>query len=123
MFVNVTVVDCLIRTGLGDGFRGCSRVPLAGNVAKGRITRGVLHSGNVCSIAIADASNVLASRCGPVGGAMGLDRKICNDTDITTTTMTTRRYKRTMRRTQKCTPLHVHSTLIPIMRFSSSVMS
>lgn len=117
------MVDCVMRGDLRDGFGGCSGVPLTDNVAKGSITRGVLRSGNVCSIHMADAPNVLASRCGPTGGAIGLDRKMCKDGDITTTTITTRRYKRTIRRTHTCTPLGVHSTLIPIIRFSSSVVA
>ncbi len=88
-------------------------------VAKHSITLGVLRSGNVCSIRIIDAGNSLASGCGPTGGAMGLDRSICSAYDITTTTITTRRYKRTIRRTRTCNPLGVHDDLIPIVSFTS----
>lgn len=94
-------------------------MPAKGKVAKHSMTVGVLRSGKVCSIRIARAPKRLASRCGPTGGAIGLDRKMCSDGDVVTTTMTTRRYKRTIRRTQTCTPLALHDGLMPIISFTS----
>lgn len=115
------ILSLLTSTGMGDAFSICDEIHDTSKLANTSTTEQVLHVSKVASIAMMPVSNDLASRCSPKDGGLTLSRSMCSGASITTVKITTRRYKRTVRRTAGCIPLGLHSTVIPITGVNSAL--
>lgn len=123
LFIGIAVTSWLIQMNLQNKFKKYSKIPTGNGITGRDVALKMLHDNGIYDVQVTHTPGQLTDHYNPTSKTVDLSEGIYESNSIMAAAVAAHECGHTIRHTRMYAPLRVRSALVPVVNFSSSIMT
>lgn len=123
LFIGIAVVSYLVQAHLQSKFKKYSQIPLANGMTGRDVALQMLHDNGIYDVTVTSTPGHLTDHFNPMNKTVNLSESVYNSNSVAAAAVAAHECGHAVQHARAYAPLKMRSALVPIVQFSSSIMS
>lgn len=123
LFIVIAVVSYLVQAQLQSKFKKYSQIPLSNGMTGRDVALQMLHDNGIYDVTVTSTPGHLTDHFNPMNKTVNLSESVYNSNSVAAAAVAAHECGHAVQHARAYAPLKMRSALVPIVQFSSSIMS
>ncbi len=123
LFIGIAVVSYLVQAHLQSKFKKYSQIPLSNGMTGRDVALQMLHDNGIYDVTVTSTPGHLTDHFNPMNKTVNLSESVYNSNSVAAAAVAAHECGHAVQHARAYAPLKMRSALVPIVQFSSSIMS
>ncbi len=123
IFIAIAIVSYLVQANLKHKFERYSKIALPGNLTGRDIAEKMLRENGIYDVKVISTPGMLTDHYNPTNKTVNLSQGVYNSCSISAAAVAAHECGHAIQHARAYAPLRMRSALVPVVQFSSSIMS
>lgn len=123
LFIGVAVVSYLVQAQLQRKFKKYSKIPLSNGMTGHDVALKMLHDNGIYDVTVTSTPGHLTDHFNPLNKTVNLSESVYSSDSVAAAAVAAHECGHAVQHARAYAPLKMRSALVPIVQFSSSIMS
>lgn len=123
IFIGVALVSWLVQWNLQNKFKKYSKIPVGNGMTGADVALKMLHDNGIYDVKVTHTPGQLTDHYNPANKTVNLSEGVYNSTSVMAAAVAAHECGHAVQHARAYAPLTMRSKLVPVVQFSSSIMS
>ncbi len=123
LFIGIAVLSYVVQSNLQSKFKKYSRMPLAGGMTGRDVAEKMLRDNGIYDVRVTSTSGMLTDHYNPANKTVNLSEGVYGSNSVAAAAVAAHECGHAVQHARAYAPLKMRSALVPIVQFSSSIVS
>ena len=123
LFIGIAVISYLVQANLKSKFEKYSKMPLANGMTGRDVAIKMLHDNGIYDVKITSTPGMLTDHYNPVSKTVNLSEGVYGSCSVAAAAVAAHECGHALQHARAYAPLKMRSALVPVVQFSSSIVS
>lgn len=123
IFIGIAVVSYIVQANLKNKFNRYSQEPLSGNLTGRDVAVKMLHDNGIYDVQVTSTPGMLSDHYNPANKTVNLSEGVFNSASVAAAAVAAHECGHAVQHAKAYSMLQLRSSLVPIVNFSSQIMS
>lgn len=123
LFIGIAVISYLVQANLKNKFERYSRIPTETGMTGREIALKMLHDNGIYDVQVVSTEGMLTDHYNPMNKTVNLSRGVYDSNSVAAAAVAAHECGHAVQHARAYAPLRMRSALVPIVQFSSSIVS
>lgn len=123
LFIVIAIVSYIVQSSLNSKFEKYSKIPLANGMTGREIAEKMLRDNGIYDVRVTSTQGMLTDHYNPTNKTVNLSEGVYNNCSVAAAAVAAHECGHAVQHARAYGPLQLRSALIPVVQFSSSIVS
>lgn len=123
LFIGIAIISYLVQAQLQSKFKKYSQIPLSNGMTGRDVALQMLHDNGIYDVTVTSTPGHLTDHFNPMNKTVNLSESVYNSNSVAAAAVAAHECGHAVQHARAYAPLKMRSALVPIVQFSSSIMS
>ncbi len=123
LFIGIAIVSFLVQSNLQSKFKKYNKMPLAGGMTGRDVAEKMLHDNGIYDVRVTNTPGRLTDHYNPTDKTVNLSEGVFESSSVAAAAVAAHECGHAVQHARAYAPLKMRSALVPIVQFSSSIMT
>lgn len=123
LFIVIAIVSYIVQSSLNSKFEKYSKIPLANGMTGREIAEKMLRDNGIYDVRVTNTQGMLTDHYNPTNKTVNLSEGVYNNCSVAAAAVAAHECGHAVQHARAYGPLQLRSALVPVVQFSSSIVS
>ncbi len=123
LFIGIAVVSYIVQNNLQRKFKKYAKMPVAGGLTGRDVAEKMLRDNGIYDVRVTATPGMLTDHYNPAGKTVNLSEGVYGSSSVAAAAVAAHECGHALQHARAYAPLRMRSALVPVVRFSSSIMT
>ena len=123
VFIGIAVISYLVQSSLQSKFEKYSQIPLSNGMTGREVAEKMLRDNGIYDVRVVSTGGMLTDHYNPANKTVNLSEGVFNTCSVAAAAVAAHECGHAVQHARAYAPLQMRSALVPVVQFSSSIMS
>lgn len=123
VFIGIAVISYLVQSSLQSKFEKYSQIPLSNGMTGREVAEKMLRDNGIYDVRVVSTGGMLTDHYNPANKTVNLSEGVFNTCSVAVAAVAAHECGHAVQHARAYAPLQMRSALVPVVQFSSSIMS
>lgn len=123
IFIGIAIISYIAQNNVQSKFKKYSSLPIAGGMTGKQVAERMLHDNGIYDVTVTSTSGMLTDHYNPANKTVNLSEGVYNSCSVSAAAVAAHECGHAVQHARAYAPLQLRSALVPVVQFSSSIMS
>lgn len=123
VFIGIAIVSYMVQSNLKSKFENYSTIPLTNGMTGREVAEKMLHDNGIYDVKVISTDGMLTDHFNPTNKTVNLSEGVYGSCSVAAAAVAAHECGHAVQHARGYAPLQMRSTLVPIVQFSSSIVS
>lgn len=123
LFIGIAVISYIVQNSLQSKFKKYSKMPLASGMTGKDVAEKMLHDNGIYDVRVTSTPGMLTDHYNPANKTVNLSEGVYGSNSVAAAAVAAHECGHAVQHARAYAPLKMRSALVPVVQFSSSIMT
>ena len=123
LFIGIAIISYIVQNNVQSKFEKYSKVPIANGMTGKEVAEKMLHDNGIYDVTVTSTPGMLTDHYNPTNKTVNLSEGVYGNCSVSAAAVAAHECGHAVQHARAYAPLRMRSALVPVVQFSSSIMS
>ena len=123
LFIGIAIISYIVQANVKSKFEKYSKIPIANGMTGKEIAEKMLHDNGIYDVSVTSSPGMLTDHYNPANKTVNLSEGVYNTCSVSAAAVAAHECGHAVQHARAYAPLRMRSALVPVVQFSSSIVS
>ena len=123
LFIGIAIISYIVQANVKSKFEKYSKIPIANGMTGKEIAEKMLHDNGIYDVSVTSTPGMLTDHYNPTNKTVNLSEGVYNTCSVSAAAVAAHECGHAVQHARAYAPLRMRSALVPVVQFSSSIVS